>query len=282
MYISFKTVIESGQAFPKSIPIGYSLYLKSAGIPQLLSDLDMKAIPIGNKEAYLSMEIKKTLLAAPFATDCWNYPGIGYKSRADCINRCMEENYIERLGNIPYYYPTDPGKRAQLKFSQNQSEWNIANKLEEFCTDKKCVKEDCEQDSFLPTRIYSDKRSEFKGNTSHVEIYMPKSPITRYIYQPRREFAEFVNYFASACDLWLDFIGIAGIGSLLAIITKRLSRKNQTLPEDQLFQRVIGGAQRLKIQTELEILKNNFEKFPLQFQQLSCRIDSIENLIKKI
>lgn len=48
-------------------------------------------------------------------------------------------------------------------------------------------------------------------------------PIFYYIHQSRREFAEFVNYFASTCDLWLDLVTVVGLGTIVTSLGKFLN-----------------------------------------------------------
>lgn len=130
------------------------------------------------------------------------------------------------------------------------------------------------------------KWRELYNLTSTVRLEPQSWPVIHFIYQPRREFAEFINYFASACDLWLDLIALAGIGSLIKIILIKFRRDSAKIFEatqsDALFQ-----AQFRDLQAEVSSLRehckiNEQTIFQTQLRDLQAEFSTLREHCKTI
>src|SRR5207245_2758198 len=93
--------------------------------------------------------------------------------------------------------------------------------MSRFC-ENLCEQPDCNNRYYILT---SNAQLKYNGSVGAIALISPQTPLVHFIYQPRREFAEFCNSFASACDLWFDLIALIGFSALVSSLFASMKSK---------------------------------------------------------
>ena len=72
-----------------------------------------------------------------------NYKGLNCKDKASCLNRCINEKFLEKYSSLPMYSVID---KNELKINLSSFKFNDSRdyKLEKECIDKFKIYTDCD------------------------------------------------------------------------------------------------------------------------------------------
>jgi hypothetical protein len=183
----------------------------------------------GGKSNRFYVEYRKTdiqLMPKPYKTSCFNYEKLGHISRADCIFKCVTNNYKKSYNRWPMDYLTEDSETdlKTIEFFNETEDLKIRKICKNFCGFNDCFKEIFE--------LKEMKKMEFpeKNNKSiRIYIYPPYASNLLLIHSAKIRIEEFLCYTASIFSLWFGFSVFMLTDVLVLIIKKFYIFRNKIL-----------------------------------------------------
>ena len=149
------------------------------------------------------------LLQSPYETRCVKYPSLGFESRGECYESCIENQSISATGMIPSSANIykDETKQVMKLIDIVKNKDNIRtvmNRLQDIC-DKRCQAKDCSSVTYIPKKLSFQE----DPDVSLVANLVPQSPTIRATCQAAVTPIQYLTDVASTFGFWL---GVSAFG----------------------------------------------------------------------
>jgi hypothetical protein len=147
-----------------------------------------------NRKAYYLMQ-------PPYSTNCRTYESIGYTSRLDCREKCME-----RVAGKKNRWPTAVPAVAQVTINTTELR---------SCPQSLCRMPDC-VDEYFSTKLERIAKEPVETQKKSIEISLPDLFETHYRYSAKLEMVEYLCYVGSTISMWFGFsiVGLLSVASV--------------------------------------------------------------------
>lgn len=197
-----KVVVHESYVFP-DVDVGLAPGIVNR-FHRRLDSHDFKVIYI----SYFSLTI--TRLPPPYTSRCGLLQALGYRSRSECLNRCIRNITVTKFNKLPFSVIISHEENLN-HISDNEIEARSKEliDIESQCNDR-CFSEDCEE-MFFVSRI-ATRGTDIKYFTIRYQI--PREPVFSLTYVPLMSFTSFLVYILSTFGTWLG-ISMLGVSSYL-------------------------------------------------------------------
>lgn len=156
----------------------------------------------GEHNFYLGYKsLKSKLLPAPYASNCFNYDTLGYKSQDDCFSKCVLEETLDRTRKLPFATILDDQSYGEKIVSyidiQNKEMSDVIHRIHEFCM-KRCHRRDCYKET-LTTFVMPLSA---KDENFVLAIVIPVDPAVDFKMNPKMSVPEFIIFVLSTISTW--------------------------------------------------------------------------------
>jgi hypothetical protein len=191
--------------FPSFSPL---IYFTMNSRNQFIRNCELKNSLLinGEKSNEFNAEYRKTniqLMPKPYKTSCVYYEKLGHISRADCIFKCVTNNYKKSYNRWPMDYLTEDSE-IDLKIIEFYNETEDL-KIRKFCKNLCGFNDDCFKEIFELKEMQIMGFPEKSKNSTRIQIYPPYASNLLLIHSAKIRIEEFLCYTASIFNLWFGF-----------------------------------------------------------------------------
>lgn len=178
------------------------------------------------------------LLSHPYGSDCIDYGEIGFKSRTDCINKCLVNLSLSQCRVLPNHINVDANNNDSFIKNDKQRACQRQIRADGQC-ERKCHHSNCVNHYYTHKKItvkpFSDSEkqllsAEYSGlkltlMTKLVVVYADE-PDTIFEHTPTQHFVEYACYTGGVISLWTGFSIISVYAYVKPVWRTYLSKRN--------------------------------------------------------
>ena len=163
------------------------------------------------------------LLPPPYSTECFEYNSLGYDTKADCYELCLQGKFRPHKIH-PFDVVTDAADDLTLKrfvppdYPSNIFFMNNTKEYRAYCRHQ-CRHPDCIRNLYIPIVISINTGQEYLT----LELYVSNEPVVQITAQPDLAFIDFATYIFSCIGFWFAWSPVALIPRRTEFPRKRLT-----------------------------------------------------------